>query len=156
MTNRIKKETNAEIIKSCKIQENNISMDNIAESGVKKKAKSSGSSSVSLSLKPEIREKLDASAKACNMTKTAFVERLIMDSEGRIVSFPEGAGILPELALCHQILSDIRDDKEDIIPQERLNDVFAALEKATSAMCGICNKMDALLPDDEEGLDDDN
>lgn len=155
MTNRIKKETNAEIINSCKIQENNISMDIIAESGVKKKAKSSGSSSVSLSLKPEIREKLDASAKACNMTKTAFVERLIMNSEGRIVSFPEGAEILAELALYHQILSDIRDDKGNNISQERLDGVFKALEKAASAMFGICNKMDALLPD-EEGFDDDN
>lgn len=155
MTNRIKKETNAEIINSCKIQENNISMDIIAESGVKKKAKSSGSSSVSLSLKPEIREKLESSAKACNMTKTAFVERLIMDSEGRIVSFPEGAEILAELALCHQILSDIRDDKDNNISQERLDGVFRALEKAASAMFGICIKMDALLPD-EEGFDDDN
>lgn len=155
MAKTIKNETKAEIIKSCKIQENNIS-DDIAPPFAAKRTKGGQKTSpVSLSLKSDIKEKLDASAKACNMTKTAFVERLIMDSEGRIVSFPEGAGILSELALCHQILSDIRDDKADSIPQERLNDVFEALEKASSAMFGICYKMEALLPDDEEGADDD-
>lgn len=155
MAKTIKNETKAEIIKSCKIQENNIS-DDIAPPFAAKRTKGGQKTSpVSLSLKSDIKEKLDALSKACNMTKTAFVERLIMDSEGIIVSFPEGAGILSELALCHQILSDMRDDKGDNFSQGQLNDIFAALEKASSAMFGICYKMEALLPDDEEGADDD-
>ncbi len=150
-------EQQAEIIKTCKIQENNISADNIAANGGKKSTgqDTAKKKTTSLSLKPDVVQKLDSAAKACHMSKTGFVSRLIIDSESRIVSFPESGEILLKLARCYQILSDIRDNKDNNILPDWLEEVTKSLEKAESAMVGICYKIDALLPDiDDEEVDD--
>jgi len=151
-------ESQAEIIKTCKIQENNISADNIAVISDKKSTERDTTKkqhSISLSLKQDVVQKLDSEAQACNMSRTAFVSQLITNSEGRIVSFPEGGNILLKLAQCYQILFDIREDKDNNIPPERLDKISEALEKTEFAMSCLCSKIDALLPDiDNEEVDD--
>lgn len=152
-------ESQAEIIKICKIQENNISADNIAENGGKQSTGRDNAKkqrSVSLSLKQDVVQKLDSDAQACNMSRTAFVSQLIINSEGRIVSFPEGSEILLKLARCYQILFDIREDKDNNIPPGRLDEISEALEKAEFAMSCMCSKIDALLPDIDDKEVEDN
>ncbi len=148
----------AEIINTCKIQENNTSADNIALNSEKKSTgrdTAKKQHSISLSLKQDVVQKLDSEAQACNMSRTAFVSRLIIDSESRIVSFPEGGEILLKLAQCYQILFDIREDKDNNILPERLDEISKALENAEFAMSCLCSKFDALIPDiDNEEVDD--
>ncbi|MFR8775211.1 MAG: hypothetical protein ACLVFU_04995 [Eggerthellaceae bacterium] len=90
------------------------------------------------------------------MSKTEFATRLTMDSDSRIVSFPEGKEILTDIARCYQILSDITDNMDDNnILHDKLDNVIKALDNAAFNMSCVCNKMDTLLPG-EEVTDDDN
>jgi hypothetical protein len=141
------------IINNCKIQENIIPMDNTTAPAVTKSKKVQATS---LSLKPDVRQRLIDLSDACNMSKTEFTSRLIMDSDSRIVSFPEGKEILTDIARCYQILSDITDNMDDNnILHDKLDNVIKALNNAAFSMSCLCNKMDALLPG-EEVTDDDN
>ena len=138
------------IINNCKIQENIIPTDNTTAPAVTKSKKVQATS---LSLKPDVRQRL---SDACNMSKTEFTSRLIMDSDSRIVSFPEGKEILTDMTRCYQILSDITDNMDDNnILHDKLDSVIKALNNAAFSMSCLCNKMDALLPG-EEVMDDDN
>lgn len=90
------------------------------------------------------------------MSKTEFATRLTMDSDSRIVSFPEGKEILTDIARCYQILSDITDNMDDNnILHDKLDNIIKALDNAAFRMSCVCNKMDTLLPG-EEVTDDDN
>lgn len=89
------------IINNCKIQENIIPTDNTTAPAVTKSKKVQATS---LSLKPDVRQRLIDLSDACNMSKTEFATRLTMDSDSRIVSFPEGKEILTDIARCYQIL----------------------------------------------------
>lgn len=141
------------IINNCKIQENIIPMDNTTAPAVTKSKKVQATS---LSLKTDVRQRLIDLSDACNMSKTEFTSRLIMDSDSRIVSFPEGKEILTDIARCYQILSDITDNMDDnSILHDKLDSVIKALNNAAFSMSCLCNKMDALLPG-EEVTDDDN
>ena len=141
------------IINNCKIQENIIPMDNTTAPAVTKSKKVQATS---LSLKPDVRQRLIDLSDACNMSKTEFASRLIMDSDSRIVSFPEGKEILTDIARCYQILSDITDNMDDNnILHDKLDNVIKALDNAAFNMSCVCNKMDTLLPG-EEVTDDDN
>lgn len=141
------------IINNCKIQENIIPMDNTTAPAVTKSKKVQATS---LSLKPDVRQRLIDLSAACNMSKTEFASHLIMDSDSRIVSFPEGKEILTDIARCYQILSDITDNMDDNnILHDKLDSVIKVLDNAAFNMSCICNKMDALLPG-EEVTDDDN
>lgn len=141
------------IINNYKIQENIIPMDNTTAPAVTKSKKVQATS---LSLKPDVRQRLIDLSDACNMSKTEFTSRLIMDSDSRIVSFPEGKEILTDIARCYQILSDITDNMDDNnILHDKLDSVIKALNNAAFSMPCLCNKMDALLPG-EEVTDDDN
>lgn len=131
------------IINNCKIQENIIPTDNTTAPAVTKSKKVQATS---LSLKPDVRQRLIDLSDACNMSKTEFATRLTMDSDSRIVSFPEGKEILTDIARCYQILSDITDNMDNVIK---------ALDNAAFNMSCVCNKMDTLLPG-EEVTDDDN
>lgn len=141
------------IINNCKIQENIIPMDNTTAPAVTKSKKVQATS---LSLKPDVRQRLIDLSDACNMSKTEFTSRLIMDSDSRIVSFPEGKEILTDIARCYQILSDITDNMDDNnILHDKLDNIIKALDNAAFRMSCVCNKMDTLLPG-EEVTDDDN
>ena len=141
------------IINNCKIQENIIPTDNTTAPAVTKSKKVQATS---LSLKPDVRQRLIDLSAACHMRKTEFASRLIMDSDSRIVSFPEGKEILTDIARCYQILSDITDNMDDNnILHDKLDSVIKALNNAAFSMSCLCNKMDALLPG-EEVTDDDN
>ncbi|MGN1339242.1 MAG: hypothetical protein ACI4WS_03025, partial [Oscillospiraceae bacterium] len=153
--NKTSQEVQEEIIKSCKIQENIISEDN--SSGTSPTAKQSkdgqDSTHVSVSMKKWHKEKLDADAKACNMNRSEYITSLITGA--KLISFPESVEILPQLALCYQVLSDIMDHIEDNnMPHEQLDKVVEALDNASFSMSCICIKIDELLPDDEEVADD--
>ena len=141
------------IINNCKIQENIIPMDNTTAPAVTKSKKVQATS---LSLKPDVRQRLIDLSDACNMSKTEFTSRLIMDSDSRIVSFPEGKEILTDIARCYQILSDITDNMDDNnILHDKLDSVIKVLNNAAFSMSCVCNKMDTLLPG-EDVTDDDN
>lgn len=128
-------------------------MDNTTAPAVTKSKKVQATS---LSLKPDVRQRLIDLSDACNMSKTEFTSRLIMDSDSRIVSFPEGKEILTDIARCYQILSDITDNMDDNnILHDKLDNVIKALDNAAFNMSCVCNKMDTLLPG-EEVTDDDN
>ena len=140
------------IINNCKIQENIIPTDNTTAPAVTKSKKVQATS---LSLKPDVRQRLIDLSDACNMSKTEFATRLTMDSDSRIVSFPEGK-ILTDIARCYQILSDITDNMDDNnILHDKLDNIIKALDNAAFRMSCVCNKMDTLLPG-EEVTDDDN
>ena len=141
------------IINNCKIQENIIPTDNTTAPAVTKSKKVQATS---LSLKPDVRQRLIDLSDACNMSKTKFATRLTMDSDSRIVSFPEGKEILTDIARCYQILSDITDNMDDNnILHDKLDNVIKALDNAAFNMSCVCNKMDTLLPG-EDVTDDDN
>lgn len=141
------------IINNCKIQENIIPIDNTTAPAVTKSKKVQATS---LSLKPDVRQRLIDLSDACNMSKTEFTSRLIMDSDSRIVSFPEGKEILTDMTRCYQILSDITDNMDDNnILHDKLDSIIKALNNAAFSMSCLCNKMNALLPG-EEVTDDDN
>lgn len=141
------------IINNCKIQENIIPTDNTTAPAVTKSKKVQATS---LSLKPDVRQRLIDLSDACNMSKTEFATCLTMDSDSRIVSFPEGKEILTDIARCYQILSDITDNMDDNnILHDKLDNVIKALDNAAFNMSCVCNKMDTLLPG-EEVTDDDN
>lgn len=141
------------IINNCKIQENIIPTDNTTAPAVTKSKKVQATS---LSLKPDVRQRLIDLSDACNMSKTEFTSRLTMDSDSRIVSFPEGKEILTDIARCYQILSDITDNMDDNnILHDKLDNIIKALDNAAFRMSCVCNKMDTLLPG-EEVTDDDN
>ena len=89
------------IINNCKIQENIIPTDNTTAPAVTKSKKVQATS---LSLKPDVRQRLIDLSDACNMSKTEFATRLTMDSDSRIVSFPEGKEKLTDIDRCNQIL----------------------------------------------------
>lgn len=128
-------------------------MDNTTAPAVTKSKKVQATS---LSLKPDVRQRLIDLSDACNMSKTEFTSRLIMDSDSRIVSFPEGKEILTDIARCYQILSDITDNMDDNnILHDKLDNIIKALDNAAFRMSCVCNKMDTLLPG-EEVTDDDN
>ena len=141
------------IINNCKIQENIIPTDNTTAPAVTKSKKVQATS---LSLKPDVRQRLIDLSDACNMSKTEVATRLTMDSDSRIVSFPEGKEILTDIARCYQILSDITDNMDDNnILHDKLDNIIKALDNAAFRMSCVCNKMDTLLPG-EEVTDDDN
>ena len=141
------------IINNCKIQENIIPTDNTTAPAVTKSKKVQATS---LSLKPDVRQRLIDLSDACNMSMTEFATRLTIDSDSRIVSFPEGKEILTDIARCYQILSDITDNMDDNnILHDKLDNIIKALDNAAFRMSCVCNKMDTLLPG-EEVTDDDN
>ncbi|MDY4588677.1 MAG: hypothetical protein SPD47_09525 [Oscillospiraceae bacterium] len=157
MANKTSQEVQEEIIKSCKIQENIISEDNSSGTSPTAKQRKCGqdTTSISVSMKKCIKEKLDADANACNMNRSEYITSLITGA--KLISFPDSVKILPQLALCYQVLSDIMDHIEDNnMPHEQLDKVVEALDNASFSMSCICNKIDALLPDDEEVTDDGN
>ena len=65
------------IINNCKIQENIIPTDNTTAPAVTKSKKVQATS---LSLKPDVRQRLIDLSAACNMSKTEFASRIITDS----------------------------------------------------------------------------
>ena len=89
--------------------------------------------------------------------KKASEELGMLITGAELISFPGSVKILPQLALCYQVLSDIMDHIEDNnMPHDQLDKVVEALDNASFSMSCICNKIDALLPDDEEVTDDGN
>lgn len=157
MAIKTSQEVQEEIIKSCKIQENIISDDNSSGASPTAKQRKGGqdTTSISVSMKKWHKEKLDTDAKACNMNRSEYITMLITGA--KLISFPESVKILPQLALCYQVLSDIMDHIEDNnMPHGQLDKVVEALDNASFSMSCICNKIDALLPDDEEVTDDGN
>ena len=157
MANKTSQEVQEEIIKSCKIQENIISDDNSSGASPTPGLRKDGPkpTSFSVSMKKWHKEKLDKDAKACNMNRSEYITMLITGA--KLISFPESVEILPQLALCYQVLSDIMDHIADNnMPHEQLDKVVEALDNASFSMSCICNKIDALLPDDEEMTDDGN